>query len=93
MFDGLVMYYHSELSRELVARGDAAPAVAAVKEAFELSCADLGRWMSGWGWWGHDLRPRIQALLVRLDGGSALASEAEYDAAMAREFPVPSWFH
>ena len=41
---------------------------------------------------GHDLRPRIQALLLRLDGGSALASEAEYDAAMAREFPVPSRF-
>ena len=44
--------------------------------------------MSGWGWWGNDLEPRITRLLDRLDGGTALASAEEYGAAVAREFPV-----
>ena len=26
--------------------------------------------MSGWGWWGNDLEPRICRLLDRLDGGT-----------------------
>jgi len=44
--------------------------------------------MSGWGWWGHDLRHKIEPLLDRLDGGTALASEGAYREAVEREFPV-----
>jgi len=44
--------------------------------------------MSGWGWWGHDLRGKIEPVLDRLDGGTALASEDEYARAVADLFPV-----
>lgn len=44
--------------------------------------------MSGWGWWGHDRRAEICAVLDRLDGGTPLGSEADYVTAMAREFPA-----
>jgi len=40
------------------------------------------------GWWGHDLRGKIEPLLLRLDGGKKLPDEAAYVAAMHRELPV-----
>ena len=52
----LVAHYHSELSRELVARGTPAPTLGALMASLQVAACDLGRWMSGWGWWGHDLQ-------------------------------------
>ena len=52
-----------------------------------LALADLGRWMSGWGWWGHDLSHRIKPLLDTLDGGKPLASEEAYREAVWRVYP------
>ena len=86
--DDLARGYHRDLSAALASRGEEAPELDAFLETLELAYADLGRWMSGWGWWGNDLEPRITGLLDRLDGGTALASSSEYEAAVAREFPV-----
>ena len=44
--------------------------------------------MSGWGWWGHDLEPRIRAVLDKLDGGADLGSEDAYRDAVARVYPA-----
>lgn len=86
--DALARGYHRDLSAALASRGVAPPPVDEFLETLELAYADLGRWMSGWGWWGNDLEPRIRRLLDRLDGGAALASADVYGAAMEREFPV-----
>ena len=83
----LVAHYHGELARQLASRGELAPNRAALDSELELSYADLGRWMSGWGWWGNDLSARIQNVLDKLDGGNALQDEAAYVAAVRREFP------
>ena len=85
-----VSHYHRELSALLRAQGDTAPTMAELETALALSYCDLGRWMSGWGWWGHDLEGKICAVLDRLDGGAALPSEQHYAQAMKREFPVDS---
>ena len=85
--DDLARGYHRDLSAALASRGDEAPPLDAFLETLELAYADLGRWMSGWGWWGNDLEPRIRRLLDRLDGGAALAP-SEYEVAIRREFPV-----
>jgi len=69
-------------------QGDAPPSRQELSDSVALGYADLGRWMSGWGWWGHDLRHKIEPLLDRLDGGTALASEGAYREAVEREFPV-----
>lgn len=86
--DALVGAYHTELTKLLQAQGDTPPSLPMLRESLALAYCDLGRWMSGWGWWGHDLRGKIEAVLERLDGGRALGSEAEYASAMAREFPL-----
>ena len=87
----LIEAYHAELSRLLRAQGDSVPARDHLDDAIALSHADLGRWMSGWGWWGlrGQLQSKIVALLDRLDGGKRLGSEAAYADAVRREFPVP----
>ena len=85
---GLVDSYYLELTRQLKSRGITTPTRAAVDVALDLSYCDLGRWMSGWGWWGHDLQHKIEGVLGRLDGGQILSSEAAYGEALAREFPV-----
>ena len=59
-----------------------------LQDSLDLAACDLGRWMSGWGWWGHDLQPWIVRVLRRLDGGQALASEEHYVDAVRREFPA-----
>ena len=77
----LLKGYHQDLSQLLIAQGDTPPELNKLEDALELAYADLGRWMSGWGWWGHAgmLRERILKLLDKLDGGSALkGGEAEY---------------
>eukprot|EP00667_Euglena_gracilis_P021315 EG_transcript_23280 len=48
----LLEHYHRELSALLSAQGDPSPPLPALRESLELSYCDLGRWMSGWGWWG-----------------------------------------
>ena len=64
------------------------PSLGALADSVAIATADLGRWMSGWGWWGHELRGRIEPVLELLDSGQALASEEAYRDAMRREFPV-----
>ena len=84
----LVRHYHTELSCQLRSRGDEPPSLDALGDSLDLAACDLGRWMSGWGWWGHDLQPWILRVLRRLDGGKALASEEHYVDAVRREFPA-----
>jgi hypothetical protein len=84
----LLKHYHNELSTRLAAQGDASPSLDALATSTSLAYCDLGRWMSGWGWWGHDLRGKILPVLDRLDGGKALPSDEAYVVAMRREFPV-----
>ena len=82
----LVAHYHGELCKAVVPGPP--PSRRAIDDALALSYADLGRWMSGWGWWGHDLEAKIVAVLDKLDGGTALENEGAYAAAMATAFPV-----
>jgi len=84
----LLEFYHRELSVLLEAQGDAPPSLETIKSSLELSICDLGRWMSGWGWWGHAIDERIKMVLDRLDGGRGLSSEAAYVEAVGRVFPV-----
>ena len=79
--------YHAELSSLLKASGVAPPALSQIQASLGLALADLGRWMSGWGWWGHDLSHRIKPLLDTLDGGTPLASEEAYREAVWRVYP------
>ena len=79
--------YHAELSALLKASGDPPPDLSQIQASLGLALADLGRWMSGWGWWGHDLSHRIKPLLDTLDGGTPLASEEAYREAVWRVYP------
>ena len=62
-----------------------------MRTAHELALCDWRRFsevgLGGWGD-GRAATPRVQALLDRLDGGEALASEQAYIEAMRSEFPV-----
>jgi hypothetical protein len=69
---------------------NSAPTPKHLQDSLALAYCDLGRWMSGWGWWGNDIQDKIEEVLVRLDGGKALACEDAYCKAIRREFPVPS---
>lgn len=84
----MLRHYHAELSAALASQGDSPPTLDALRAPLALSYADLGRWMSGWGWWGNDISGKIKAVLDQLDGGTALASEAAYDEAVRRAFPL-----
>jgi hypothetical protein len=46
------------------------------------------RGRGGGGWWGHDLRGKIEPLLDRFDGGTAFTMEADYVRAVEAAFPV-----
>lgn len=85
--DGEALRYYLDRLAQALPQGETPPAFADMYDALILSYADLGRWMSGWGWWGHDLRGKIEPLLDRLDGGKPLASEEAYSVAMQREYP------
>jgi hypothetical protein len=84
----LVAFYLSELSSRLTAQGDTPPTGQALANSLSLAYADLGRWMSGGGGGGHDLRGKIEPVLDRLDGGTALAAEADYARAVETAFRV-----
>ena len=86
----LLRRYHAELSGLLRAQGDSPPSLEALQEAHEIALADWRRFSEvGLGGWGDGRATRrVVALLDRLDGGKALASEEAYVEAMRREFPV-----
>jgi len=86
----LLLCYHTELSARLSAQGDRPPSLEALQTSLELSIADWRRFSEvGLGGWGDGaVNRRVQALLQKLDGGKALASEEAYMEAMRREFPV-----
>ena len=88
--DVLLKLYHTQLSALLTAQGDAPPSLEALQTAHELALCDWRRFSEiGLGGWGDgSATRRVRALLDRLDGGKALASEAAYAEAMTREFPV-----
>ena len=80
---------------EAAAAAAAAPAARAptldeLKTLVRLSIADLGRWMSGWGWWGRDREQVIREVLDQIDGGKALESERAYVEAIFKAFPLPA---
>jgi len=87
----LLLLYHQELSNLLKAQGDGPPTLDALKVSLELALCDWRRFSEvGLGGWGDgSVTGRVKALLDRLDGGKALASEQAYIDAMKREFPVP----
>jgi hypothetical protein len=51
-----------------------------------LAYCDYARFMSGWGFWGFDIKERVIQILNRLDGGKILSTEKAYDEAIRREF-------
>ena len=83
-------HYHTELSRLLEAQGDSPPSLEALRTSLELALCDWRRFSEiGLGGWGDGrANKRVQKLLDRLDGGSALASEQAYIEAMKKQFPV-----
>ena len=88
--EALLAHYHAALCALLAAQGDAPPSMGALRTALELALCDWRRFSEvGLGGWGDSgANRRVQALLSRLDGGTALASEQAYVKAMRREFPV-----
>lgn len=86
----LLQHYHAQLTALLLAQGDTPPNLEALKTALELALCDWRRFSEvGLGGWGDGgANRRVQALLTKLDGGKALASEQGYMEAMQREFPV-----
>jgi hypothetical protein len=86
----LLAHYHKELSALLTNQGDTPPSLDALRTALDLSLADWRRFSEvGLGGWGDSgANRRVQALLQKLDKGSALASEEAYIKAMQREFPL-----
>ena len=85
----LLGLYHRELSRRLQEQGDAPPTLEALQSSLELALCDWRRFSEiGLGGWGDgSANHRVQRVLDRLDGGSALTSEQAYLEAMAKEFP------
>jgi Phosphotransferase enzyme family len=51
-----------------------------------LAYCDYARFLSGWGFWGFDIKDRVIQILNRLDGGKILSTEKAYDEAIRREF-------
>jgi hypothetical protein len=83
--------YHSLLSEDLAARGEAPPELESLRAALSLAFADLCRWMAGWGYWGDvsELQAQVREVLERLDGGTDLGSEEAYVEAVRRAYPLP----
>jgi hypothetical protein len=84
----LLRHYHAELSARLAENGVPAPSWERLNVSLSLSYCDFARFLSGWGWWGHNLAAKVVPVLDRLDHGRPLASEAAYLEAMQREFPL-----
>lgn len=82
-------YYLGVLSPLLLAKGQESPTLPNLLASCALSQCDLARWMSGWGWLGHEqmMRERCKTTLDRVDHGSALESEQAYTDAIFAAFP------
>lgn len=82
-------HYFAKLCALLQAQGDEQPSFESLRDSYALACADLARWMAGWGWWGNKalLKRHVDAVLDRLDGGAALASAEEYRRRVFQHFP------
>jgi hypothetical protein len=84
----LLRHYHAELSARIAANGVSAPSWEHLNLSLSLSYCDFARFLSGWGWWGHDLEALVIPVLDGLDHGRPLASEAACLEAMQREFLI-----
>lgn len=80
-----VQYYHRRLS-ELLPDDARRPTLHELNESLQLAYCDWTRFMIGWGFWGADIKDEVTAVLDRLDGGTLLDSEDDYEEAVRREF-------
>ena len=79
----LDLYYHS-LCEKLPL--EQRPTREHLNDNLGLAYCDYARFMSGWGFWGFDIKDRVTQILHRLDRGQLLASEEAYAEALQREF-------
>ena len=90
----LLIHYHNELTQQLerqrsTGKGNLTPpSLEELEILLQLCYCDLGRWMSGWGWWGKSREAQIISVLDSLDNGDALENEMEYARAMERVYPL-----
>ena len=64
--EALMQVYYEVLQEELQRKwNEKCPALKELQDIVDLCVCDLGRWMSGWGWWGHDVSERIMRVLDR----------------------------
>ena len=88
----LLEQYRGELVELLKKQGDIVEVgKESLETSLELALCDWRRFTEvGLGGWGESVRAtkRVIAVLDRLDGGRALASEQKYVEAVWREFPV-----
>ena len=93
----LLAHYHQSLTQQLQLHhsGDDSksdhemlPSLGELNTLLQLCICDLGRWMSGWGWWGKNRDSEIINVLDKLDNGKILATEDDYVRAMGQVFPV-----
>lgn len=84
--DSTLVEYYLERLKERLPEGAFVPTLQQFNDSLDLAYCDFYRFMSGWGFWGSGGEDRIHAVLDRLDGGSKLNSEQEYDEAVRREY-------
>jgi hypothetical protein len=64
--EALMQIYHDQLERELAKKwSEKCPELEELRAVVDICVCDLGRWMSGWGFWGHDVSERIVSVLDR----------------------------
>ena len=64
--EALMQVYYEVLQEELQRKwNEKCPELKELQDVVDLCVCDLGRWMSGWGWWGHDVSERIMRVLDR----------------------------
>ena len=62
--NALMEVYHNALKLHLKEKwNEQCPSIEQLNAVLDICIADLGRWMSGWGWWGHDIQSRIVKVL------------------------------
>jgi hypothetical protein len=86
VYDEFINAYCEELSHAGVPDVSSPAFKKSLHTAMQFACADLYRWMLGWGMWGDsDGFERVTSkLLDALDGGKQLASEKAYAVAVER---------
>jgi len=82
--DRLLDLYYKSLCEKLAP--EQRPTRGHFDDNLELAYCDYARFMSGWGFWGFDIKGRVIRILDRLDDGKLLATEEAYDEAIQREF-------